>query len=156
MYEFLTFKMRQVVVSSDAVALKRVMTGSSKSDNYSAKCGIYTMWQPPLSQVKNYLIWAGYLWLVEKAEGHLWFVEITAVSIGWSDFGKMDQSEELTFTQKILFCMPLSRLLHQIIWQDKNMLACSGLSASILKNWLLLFFYSKNVSEYWVESCRAI
>ena len=43
MYEFLTFKMRQVVVSSDAVALKRVMTGSSKSDNYSAKRGIYTM-----------------------------------------------------------------------------------------------------------------
>ena len=77
----------------------------------------YVLWQPLLFQAKNPLIWAGYLWLVEKANASLWFVGITTVSIGWSDFGKMDQWEELLFSQKCLF-MPLSKYSHQVICLD--------------------------------------
>ena len=73
------------------------------------------LWQPLVSWAKIRPIWAGYLWLVEKAEASLWLVDITTVSIGWPDFVKMDQSEEPLFSQKFLFCRTLSQSLHHII-----------------------------------------
>ena len=71
--------------------------------------------QPPVSLAKTHHIWVGYLWLVEKAEACLWFVRITAFSIGRSHLWKTRQSEEPLFTKKVLVSVPLSELSHQVI-----------------------------------------
>ena len=59
--------------------------GSPKSDSLSAKRGIYAMWQPPLSHVENSPIWVGFLWLAERAEGVLWFVDNNS-NFHWMDW----------------------------------------------------------------------
>ena len=59
--------------------------------------GFYAIWQTPL-------VWGEFSpnrgchsWLVEKPDMCFWFVKITGLFIGWSDFGKIDQSEEVLF-----------------------------------------------------------
>ena len=59
--------------------------------------GFYTFWQTPLVWGKFSSSWGCHWWLVEMTDMCLRFVKITGLSIGWSDFGKFDQSGEALF-----------------------------------------------------------
>ena len=59
--------------------------------------GFYTLWQTPLVWGKFSSSWGCHLSLVEKPDMCWWFVKITGLTIGWSDFGKVDQSGEVLF-----------------------------------------------------------
>ena len=57
----------------------------------------YTFWQTPLLRGNFHPNQGCHWWLVGKPERCFWFVKITGLSIGWSDFGKVDQSGEALF-----------------------------------------------------------
>ena len=81
-----------------------------KSDKYFAKRGIYRVWRPPVSSVKNSHIWAGYPWLVEKHEASFWFVGITTFPIGWTDFEKITNQKSRYSHKNVCFVCPYHSL----------------------------------------------
>ena len=78
----------------------------------------YRLLQTPVASAKISPIGASPWGLVKKPETCFWFVGITGVSIGLSDFGKIDQSERLLFVQIFIAFNPPKFAI--AVWSEKR------------------------------------
>ena len=78
--------------------------------------------QPPSlsTRVETAPIGASCLRLAEQAEASFRCVGITALAIGGGDFWKNCPIRRAVIPTKILICMLLSRLFHQVFWEMIN------------------------------------